>query len=256
MPSLLRKSTSIALVTLATWAGALALRSAPALADSPAEQAKEVVQDAKQKAKETAAQLRAERDKAKHALREAKEEVLEASHEARDKAKQAAIEAKLETKHAVHEAREEAREKAHEAVDAVETQTHRALQGLRAAIGGSDRAERVRHARKAAFEKVARRVKKPSDVPHKVREELRHHARRVARLARIRALAAEKPDPALVERSDALLKRENERHETKMSKLWATERPAANHAAVPGSDPDDEGDPPDEIAEEAEEENL
>ncbi len=52
-----------------------------------------------------------------------------------------------------------------------------------------------------------------------VKMELGVHARRVARLQRMRALAEQQKKAKLVERIDALIKKENERHDRRMERL-------------------------------------
>lgn len=90
---------------------------------------------------------------------------------------------------------------------------HAAVKAMQAA------AHRVRReqARKQRY-RVLREELKVSQVPAPIRAELRTHALRVSRLMRIRALAVES-DPTLVVRIDALLSRENARHDRRMTKL-------------------------------------
>ncbi|MEQ8275195.1 MAG: hypothetical protein RMA76_43590 [Deltaproteobacteria bacterium] len=66
------------------------------------------------------------------------------------------------------------------------------------------------------------------DAKAKAAQELRHHARRVARLERIAVLAAEAKDEKAADRVVALMTKENQRHQAKMARL--TEAPAAADA--------------------------
>lgn len=274
--------------------GTTALSSAFALAlslsttsvfaeDGPATQ---VVKDAKAKAIEAREALRAERDKARETLRAERDKAKETLHDARDKARDALQDAKHELhqklddakqgvdeklddakralKSAEHKAvsaaedvREKASEQAQKTAAKVQAQARDVEQAVREAIGKGDRPERVRHARRTAWRKLAHDAGRPRDVPRdvpqSVRAELRQHARRVAHLARIRELAVEKKDSASVERCDSLRKREDERHAQKLAKLWQTERPAGNSAAHKNAAPkdlDDQADPPEESPEE------
>ncbi|HBQ14686.1 MAG TPA: hypothetical protein DEF51_27340 [Myxococcales bacterium] len=52
-----------------------------------------------------------------------------------------------------------------------------------------------------------------------MRAELRTHARRVARIERMRAVASESGRDALLERIDALMTRENARHERRLERV-------------------------------------
>ncbi len=85
-----------------------------------------------------------------------------------------------------------------------------------------NRRQRRKDRRQALRKRLKKKLKKRR-VTKVIRFELRTHARRVARLRRIRALAAAKDDTETVERVDKLLARENARHEN----WW---RVAANKA--------------------------
>jgi len=86
-----------------------------------------------------------------------------------------------------------------------------------------NRRQRRKDRRQALRKRLKKKLKRRT-ITKEVRFELRVHARRVARLRRIRAVAAAKDDTATVERCDKLLARENARHEN----WW---RVAANKAA-------------------------
>jgi hypothetical protein len=77
----------------------------------------------------------------------------------------------------------------------------------------SDRSARADDARLLAFRKLEHRVKRPSDIPAAARLEFRVHARRMARLARIRALAEYANDRPTIQRADRISERERTRHQ-------------------------------------------
>jgi hypothetical protein len=84
----------------------------------------------------------------------------------------------------------------------------------------TDQATRTHDARYSAWQKFAAYVKRPSEIPPAAREELRVHARRMARLARIRALGEYANDQQAVQRADALSERERNRHKSELARLW------------------------------------
>jgi hypothetical protein len=84
----------------------------------------------------------------------------------------------------------------------------------------ADQLARAQAARRSAWQRLAHQVKRPSDIPALARQELRVHARRVARLARVRALAATTNDQAIVQRADKLLEREQTRHRAALTRVW------------------------------------
>jgi hypothetical protein len=87
---------------------------------------------------------------------------------------------------------------------------------------------------------MMQRVRKPSDIPQPMRAELRQHARRTARLARIRAIATDKKDTAVLKRCDALIAREKTRHDAKMAQLEKAMPPAPAQAAANAHEDDEE----------------
>ena len=62
-------------------------------------------------------------------------------------------------------------------------------------------------------------------IPAAVLAELRHHARRVARLHRLKQLAIDQQDGDALERSERLLSREHARHATRMWQQPADQTP-------------------------------
>jgi hypothetical protein len=91
-----------------------------------------------------------------------------------------------------------------------------------------------------AWRGMMHRFKRPADIPPDIRNELRHHARRLARLQRIRAVAQEKRDQGVLTRIDKLMTLEQERHQKKMRAHWdalAQANAAAGPTAPPAMDP-------------------
>ena len=102
------------------------------------------------------------------------------------------------------------------------------------------RLERSQRARRIAWRGMMHRFKRPADIPPDIRNELRSHAQRLARLQRIRAVAQEKKDQAVLARADKLVALEQERHQKKMRTHWdalAQAKAAAGPAAAPAADP-------------------
>lgn len=95
-----------------------------------------------------------------------------------------------------------------------------------------DQARRQRH-------EELRAQLKNREIPAAVRVELRNHARRISRLRRVRLLAGE--DAALVARVDAVIARENTRHDLHMTVLIAR--------AAKAPKPDDDREQDDEVEE-------
>jgi hypothetical protein len=183
----------------------------------------------------------------KEEVHEAREKVREVAHEARDKLEEARGEAHQQLKEAreevkaagqdikakLGEAREELREGMHNTVDKV--------------LGAPDaeHAERAREHRRGAMRALHSHWRRGVDIPPPAREALRHHARRTARLTRIRALAEAAGDTKSVERCDKLLELERNHHQARMARFAPAEAPAAH-------DPD-QGEVDEKAAEEEEE---
>src|SRR3954470_4354965 len=79
---------------------------------------------------------------------------------------------------------------------------------------------RADDARLLAFQKLLPRVKRPSDIPAAARLEFRVHARRMAQLARIRALAEYANDRLTIQRADRVSERERTRHQHALLRVW------------------------------------
>ena len=117
-----------------------------------------------------------------------------------------------------------------------------------AAASGTARAD---DARLLAFPKLEPRVKRPSDIPAAARLELRVHARRMARLARIRALAEYANDRATIQRADRISERERTRHQHALLRIWpalsqpkaSTRSPDETETRVPEDEEEQEPEP-------------
>jgi hypothetical protein len=115
------------------------------------------------------------------------------------------------------------------------------------------RLERSKRARHLYWRTMTQHLQRPSQIPPDVRGELRHHARRLARLQRIQELAERKRDQKTLDRVGKLIAREHERHGRKMhahfSALSAAKgAPAAvdgKPAAPAADDPKPKADDPD-----------
>ena len=82
------------------------------------------------------------------------------------------------------------------------------------------RANRPERAKKLRDEARGRASKalKGQPMQQAFKQELERHARRIARLERIQAVAAEAGDAASLDRAEKLVDKENERHQRWMSK--------------------------------------
>lgn len=85
------------------------------------------------------------------------------------------------------------------------------------------RAKRKSRAEKQRKLSAVRLAAAKGDNKAKVAQELKHHARRVARLQRVGEIAAEKQDDKAADRVLSLLKKENLRHEAKIARLTGGE---------------------------------
>jgi colicin import membrane protein len=140
---------------------------------------------------------------------EARKDAKEAQAEAKD-ARKEAKEAKGEAK----EAKEEAKEAKGEAKEA----NKEALEALK------EKWAKLRETRKERKQASREEVKKLwGDLALKpaVKNELRNHAWRMARLKRIRAVAEAEGKTELVKRCDTLIEKEKDRHQKRMEDLKA-----------------------------------
>jgi hypothetical protein len=93
-----------------------------------------------------------------------------------------------------------------------------------------DRADRIRARRDAVRAKWGDLALRPA-----FRNELRLHAWRVARLRAIRQIALDESNPELAARCDALLAREERRHDRRMAALKVDPAANASGAAATGT---------------------
>jgi hypothetical protein len=100
--------------------------------------------------------------------------------------------------------------------------------------GGADRKAELKKRRDEHMAEMRAKwgeiLKKPG-----VKEEMRLHARRLARLRRMEKLAADAKKDALVKRANAAEEREKARHQKKMDELKAQPAPAGSAPAAGGA---------------------
>jgi hypothetical protein len=89
-----------------------------------------------------------------------------------------------------------------------------------AAEAGGDRAAKKAKEHEALKEKLKGKLKGPMD--DSVKQELRRHAERLAKLERIKAVATTEKDAANADKATALITKENARHDKWMDKHVAT----------------------------------
>jgi hypothetical protein len=97
----------------------------------------------------------------------------------------------------------------------------------------ADRASRAITEREAIRQQLSTTLHGP--MTEAIRQELRRHAQRVARIERIETLALEQKDKDAIDRAKKLLAKENDRHEKWMS--HASTAPVAKPAPAPVADP-------------------
>jgi len=139
-------------------------------------------------------------------------------------------------------AAEKAGDKAEKAADKAEKAADKAVDKAKSL---EDRVARKAKERDAQRQKLQAVMKTPMD--DGVRAELKRNAERVARLERIKAVAHAEKDTATVEKTTALIGKENDRHDRWMTKHLATATaPGAMAPAVPivpGATPPPAADP-------------
>jgi hypothetical protein len=192
------------------------LKAAAADAKQAAEKA---VSDAKRALQAAKLEASAAGTRTIQALREAQREgkqnldtTLETAHAkahaATDAVAGKAAELKADVAQAAAQARNEAEGAAEQAGETVRHMQGMVHQIARDAVGATGEHVLRKQARRSAWRRFAGRVERPRDVPPAVREELRRHAQRIARLRRIRLVATEQNDRESVARVDALEARE------------------------------------------------
>lgn len=218
------------------------------------EKADKALETAEEKTEQAIEKVKDAKDKVVRATAETKQAAEQAADQVADKAEKAAekvSELTAEAEAAAEKAKTEAEVAAEEAGNTIRVMRARTHELVREAVGPTGDNARRNAVRRSAWRELARNVDHPDQVPPNVREELRRHAQRVARLRRIRTLASQRNDAALAARADVLIAREDARHKRKLETLWAVrdkQRPSAAAQA-----PEDDPDPPEETAEEEEE---
>jgi TolA-binding protein len=163
-----------------------------------------------------------------------------------DKAKAEVKEQRQELKDKLQENRAELKEKRDELNKELKDKTadlHKAAneerQDLKEALAKlrETRAERQKADRTAVREKYGEIVQLPA-----VREELRTHASRIARLNQIKRLADDEKKTKIAARTDKLIDRENKRHDKQMAALKASGGAETTAAAVKNTPADLKGD--------------
>jgi hypothetical protein len=201
-----------------------------------AHDAKQAADEARKKADEAARDTRDGVNRAADRTREGVNEVAERTRETAEEAAREAREAAHEAKEAARGAAEETREAARDAFERGKVETREALEEARERTRGllleaadalaPEERERARAERRKRWGelrgKLAGQPADPEAVNPALRAELKHHARRVARLHRVRAVAQESSDAESVARVDALLAKENQRHERRVSALTSS----------------------------------
>jgi len=207
------------------------------------EASKAAAEEAREKLHKTGQELREGMEAAREQAAQALDQAREQAGESGDKADTALEEAKEEAKVALKQAREHARSLFEQARE----QTRKALLTAAESLESSDdqatkrrrREERRDHARREQWQELKRRLdENPDGEPTAslvagtpLSRELALHARRTARLSRIRALADQQKDGPTVARCDALLSLELSRHERRM--LALLKQPAPGEEKTP-----------------------
>jgi len=232
----IRRLRAAPIVGVLAWCALMRCASWPGHATAQPEGAQELVDDAKQHAQQARQAVKEQLAEGKQALHEAKQKVKAEVDAVRERAAAAKAQAHEEVHAAEHQvaqdveaakqqgqqALDEARERMHEARQQLLDKAH---QKLDEALAGGDQgdaqaAQRARDARRAAFHDMHAHVKRPAEIPPEVRQALRVHAQRSARLARIRALAEQAGDSAAVARTDTLIAKERAQHHGKLARFW------------------------------------
>jgi hypothetical protein len=125
-----------------------------------------------------------------------------------------------------------------------QAQPNAAQQAASAAQKQTPPVDPLRVARKAAWHAIMRTLQAPSELPQPVRAELQLHARRLAKLVRIRSLAVAAHDQAVVQRVDKAFVLEAVRHREQLTRLWPAPPPPTKLRAAPKDKDDDDEDRP------------
>lgn len=196
------------------------------------EQARGAMKEAREAVQKAPEETRAAVQEARSAMKEAQHDVRTAIEKAPEETRAAVQEAR----EAVQKARDQGREAIKQAKDAMQKARDQ-VEGALPGAGQESRKQRARYARRVAWHGLMNRVQSPSAIAPVVRQELRHHAGRVAKLQRIRALAAEQHDDPVMQRCDKLLAREQKRHQDKLEHMLPSRAQAAPAADSEDEDP-------------------
>ncbi len=169
---------------------------------------------------------------ARHAAHEARERAQGALHEASENARAAMEEARAKTRAWLEEAREQTRQALLSAASGLESKASKEERD-QARVQRRDRArvEQWRKLRHHMHDDDAH----AAVITPEMRGELSIHANRTARLARIRALAAQANDTKTVERCDELLQLELKRHDQHVSDMFDRMRAHGSADAKPAA---------------------
>lgn len=151
------------------------------------------------------------------------------------RAEQETVATAKELRDSMQDARAQGKQVLSEAKQAVTQAGDRLKSALDDVKSVGNRASRTQAARRSAWQRFAGRARQPSDIPDSARIELRIHARRMARLSRVRALAEYEHDQALIQRTDALSEREQTRHRAALARAW----PPSNDSRLRAIEEDD-----------------
>jgi hypothetical protein len=193
-----------------------------------ADDAERAAAEAKQKAREAAKDTRERMQEAAASARKAADEAKEATKKAASDAQDGARETAERTGEAARELYEQGKERTRDALDQAREGTRKLLLQAADALSPEGRA-RARAERNQRWAELRSKLPGQPDDPEKVsppmRAELAQHARRVARLERVRAVALDSHDDAAAANAAQLLDKENARHEQRMKQLTSEEKP-------------------------------
>jgi vacuolar-type H+-ATPase subunit H len=209
---------------------------APGTGDETAQdKAKSEVREAAQEARED---LREAREQVRETMKQAREEMREEMKEAREEMRAAGEQVRAagdEMREEMREAHAQAKERWRELHGAMLEAMRKHGTELREAAEATR--ERVREARRKVWHELRAGVSDAKGIPAAVSQEMRHHARRMARLLRVLALSEQKNDTETQDRVKRLIAREQERHDRKVDHLLGlrTARGAAERQGDPAA---------------------
>jgi hypothetical protein len=187
-------------------------------ADEAQRAAEEARHKAQEAARDTREQVQQAAERTRQAAHEASKTALLAAEEAREQARKAAA----QTGEAAREVYEQGKEQTREALERAREGTRELLLQAADALSPEARA-RAQEERKQRWAELRARLhgqpEDPAALGAPTRAELAKHARRVARLERVRAVALEQHDDDSAARVAQLLDKENARHEKRIAQL-------------------------------------